>query len=278
MKKSTFNAILVISTIVFFISLYLSIWICSLTHINNGIVFGWFICFIIYMVFLEIIGSFYRNSESPNQEESERVQKQKEQEMIEKQKRLERERLILRYQNATGIEANVLSNEIKSVYPDFDMNSFQSSIKLDLDKLANKSIPREEALKMVATDNFINNYSNKLEFLDTIYTDNYYKTGNIRVVFFDKESKKIKVTWAFDSIVVERNARTGEIMKGLTRKIRRKKSFLVVRADNVKYEGDISHCPNCGAPLKYANDVECDHCNKYIKFANYWLLDEMLEE
>jgi len=171
---------------------------------------------------------------------------------------------------------NPLLDTIKSVYPDFDVVAFTSMIKLNFDKLTNKSISLDKSLKMISTNNFIEKYSDKMEFIKNIDSDTVSKTSNIKIIDFNVETKQLLIRWKYSMKIYEYNPKTGKIIRGLTRVMDGERCFWIIRSDNIKFKDDVVHCPNCGAPLKYAHDLKCNHCMSSFDYDNYWLINELV--
>ncbi|MBR6253219.1 MAG: hypothetical protein IKR04_05230 [Clostridia bacterium] len=175
------------------------------------------------------------------------------------------------------LNSEELLSLIREYYPDFNYDSFKSTIKVNLDKLTNKSIALDKTLEMIATENFIEKHLNDISYVKEIDADYVSRSGWLSVIDFDKNTKQILVDWTYGVNVYEFNKKTGKEMRGLRRKLYKSKKLWLIRADNVKYKNDIVHCPNCGAPLKYALDLKCNQCNSSFDYDNYWLLNDLEE-
>ena len=267
-SKDFWNAVLFIG--LFFILLLLGIILKFSANNADQMIFFMGVGFVIIIIFVEFVGHKYKNApDSKNEEPS--VLK-----ITDKtySKSLE----TINYKGNYYIDNSQLINGIIEAYPTFNIDSFLSTLKVNFDKLTNKSIPLDKTLEMIATDDFINKYSNDMKFAKEVEADYISKSGNIEIIDYDEEKKQILVSWSYKTKLYEYNNKTGEVIKGLTRIMGRQKQFWVIRADNVKHTSDYVHCPNCGAPLKYALDLKCNQCSSTFDYCNYWLLNDLIKE
>ncbi len=174
-------------------------------------------------------------------------------------------------------EQRNIINEIQEDYPLFDKFRFIGELELSFEKLTNKSLGIEKAIDMVSTEFFIEHYASQMDFLNNVDSDNVSTTSNLRIVDYYKDEKQIIVEWKYLERLEERNQRTGELIRGLTRNVQKIKCFGVVRAETASDYSDKTHCPGCGAPLNYAHDLKCNVCNRLtFDYNSYWLLNKIV--
>lgn len=225
------------------------------------------IIFVVGAIYLELDSILHKAKKNHNDEEvsdivEEKIIDDKKTDAKQKSKHIDKAHMLLAIQNT---------------YPEFNYDDFLSMIKVNFDKLTNRSIPLDKSLEMIATDDFINKYSKDMEFAKEIEADYISRSNVITIEDYDEETNQIKIKWTY-SIKKYEYDRNGEIIKGLTRTAKEEKLFWVIKSNNVKYTNDIVHCPNCGAPLKYALDLKCNQCSSTFDYGNFWLLNDFIKE